>query len=249
MGKAILDAFISSDTNLEYHVLDKNLKQSPEITLYQSFSEIKTTADIVIIAVKPQSLNDITQNLQDICNKKTLIISILAGTKCQTIANILGEDYKIIRVMPNIAAKNKNSTSSCFFNKNVSDTEKGYIINLIQKFGICSVLQSEEDMHISTIINGGAIAYFALIIKYIKESALAHADSISEKEMQNLIYNTYQNLLELKLDEDEIIAKICSKGGTTEAVITELKNQNLDKVIQNAIANGIARSKAIEKIN
>ena len=248
MGMAILDAFMSSDINLEYHVIDKNLEQNPALTLYQNFNEIKIIPDIVLIAVKPQSLKEIKQNLQDICNTSTLIISVLAGTKCQTIANIVGDDHKITRVMPNIAAKNRNSTSSCFFNHNLLDDEKIFIINLIKKFGMCAVIDSEEDMHISTIINGGAIAYFALIIKYIKESALTHSDSISEKEMKNLIYNTYQNLLELDLNEDDIISKICSKAGTTEAVINELKKQDLDKVIRNAIASGVARSKEIEKI-
>ena len=138
---------------------------------------------------------------------------------------------------------------SCFFNNNLSDVEKTSVVNLIEKFGICQIIESENDMHISTIINGGAIAYFALIIKYIKKSALKHSSSISEEDMKKNIYNTYQNLLELNLDEDEIISKICSKKGTTESVINELNNQNIEKIIDNSITKGVARSKEIEKLN
>jgi pyrroline-5-carboxylate reductase len=249
MGKAILEAFIASDANLEYHVLDHNISDIESIQTYQNFDEIEINPDIILIAVKPQSLIEISQSLKKLTNTKTLIISILAGTSIKTIADIVGNDRKIIRVMPNIAAKNKNSTSSCFFNNNIPNDEKSFIISLIKKFGICTVIESEEDMHISTIINGGAIAYFALIIKYIKESALTHAKSISEQDMKELIYNTYKNLLELNLDEDEIISKICSKAGTTEAVIKELKKQELDKIIKNAIKSGVERSKEIEKNN
>lgn len=250
MGTAILTSLISNFANLDFFVIDNNFNNtSTNVTKISNALELKFKPDIIFLAVKPQTLPEIKDDLKHITTNDNIIISILAGTSTDSIAQITGAKSKIVRLMPNIAAIKSNSTSSCFFNKNLNPVEKDFILELFKSFGICETLSDESDMHISTIINGGAIAYLALIVKYIKQSALKHSTSLTEQQIHNLLYNTYQNLIDLDKDEDELISLICSKKGTTEAVIDSLKNQKIEQIIAKAIEDGVLRSIELGKKN
>ncbi|MBT4989604.1 MAG: NAD(P)-binding domain-containing protein [Rickettsiales bacterium] len=248
MGKAILSSLAKNCSNINYAVIDRNYSTSHKnITTYGSIEDLNCTPDVIFLAIKPQILPQLKNDLIKITNGNTLIISILAGTNTKQIEDIVGKNSKIIRLMPNIAAISANSTSSCFFNKNINQADRNFATSLFKSFGICEILSDEYDMHISTLINGGAIAYFALIIKYLKQAALKNAKSLTESQINSLIYNTYENLLELNKTEDDVISLICSKKGTTESVIESLNNQNLENIIANAIEKGMERSKELEK--
>ncbi len=71
------------------------------ITVCQSNSEAAETADILILAVKPQSLRAVAEEIRDsVQNKQLLVISIAAGVREQDINRWLGNDVAIVRAMP-----------------------------------------------------------------------------------------------------------------------------------------------------
>jgi pyrroline-5-carboxylate reductase len=250
MGNAILSSLVQNCTDVQFSVIDGNFKNPyNNVTTYKDVDALNFIPDAIFIGVKPQILSQIKDDLAKIITKHNIVISMLAGTSTEQIAAITGTGRKIARVMPNIAAMKGNSTSSCYFNENMSEDDKDFAITLFKHFGICEVLSDEEDMHISTLINGGAIAYFALIIKYFKQAAVKNAKNLTEEQINNLLYNTYKNLLEVNKPEDEIISLICSKKGTTEAVIESLKKQSLEQLISKAIEDGMIRSKELGKNN
>lgn len=249
MGSAILKA-IQDNNNFKIFVIDRNFKNSSsQTTTVKTIKDFNEKIDILILGMKPQSLNNIDPAIKPKISLETLIVSLLAGTNTNEIEEIFGSDKKVVRLMPNIAALKQTSTSSCFFNGNNNEKDKNLALSIFENFGICEILSDEADMHISTIINGGAIAYFALIIKYMKKAALKNSKSLTSEQLDNLIYNTYQNLLDLNIDEDEIIKLICSKKGTTETVINSLKQQNIEAIIENAIDAGVSRSIELSKGN
>ena len=61
-------------------------------------------AEVIILAIKPQVLNEVIDSLRDSIRSEQLVISILAGVETTYIRDRLGKKNPVIRVMPNIAA-------------------------------------------------------------------------------------------------------------------------------------------------
>ena len=249
MGSAIFDSIHKKYPKHHYHIIDPIYQnKAVNVNIYNDFNHYSNNkSDIIFLGVKPQTLPNISNELTKICTKNNILISMLAGISTSQLSNIIGSEKKILRIMPNMAAINSNSTTSCFFNKNINQDEIKAILPLLKSFGSVEKLISEEDMHISTIINGGGMAFFALIMSYFKKSAKIYADHLSDQQIHNLFYHTLENFLEMNISEDKLIEKICSKKGTTEAVIESFNKQKLENIINNALKAGVKRSKNLSQ--
>jgi len=77
-------------------------------------------SDIVVLAVKPQILQNVCQNIaESIQAQKPLILSVAAGIKCEAIERWLGGDLSIVRTMPNTPALIQTGATGLFANDKV----------------------------------------------------------------------------------------------------------------------------------
>lgn len=112
MGAAMLGGLISSETMAAENIMASARSQS---TIDQVSSEygIKTTldskelsrfSDIIILAVKPNIIGKVLDDLTETLDSKKLVISVAAGVTIDEIEDRIGDDKKIIRAMPNTPA-------------------------------------------------------------------------------------------------------------------------------------------------
>ena len=74
-----------------------------KVTAAQSNAVLVQKADVVVLSVKPQNMQDVLDEIKDAVKKDAIIISMAAGVTTEKIAGALG-DTSIIRVMPNTPA-------------------------------------------------------------------------------------------------------------------------------------------------
>ncbi len=168
---------------------------------------------IVILAIKPQSLNSLV--LQ---GKAEGLISILAGTKLEKLKTKV--DAKLyVRAMPNMAALvQKSATSLC------GDKElKEVAIELLSSFGKCFWLDSENELDIATGLAGSAPAWIALVAEALSDGAvnLGLKRDITYKYIATL----FEGVGVVLKDEHPAILKdkVTSPNGTTIAGIAKLE--------------------------
>ena len=94
-----------------------------------------STADVVILAVNPNQIPNVTKSLKPHLSKETIVISIACGVALATLEEQLGADKKILRVMPNTLIQSGNGYSAACINPNVNDDDKVIITTVLNALG------------------------------------------------------------------------------------------------------------------
>ena len=77
------------------------LKEKYKVEICLSNKKAVKHADLLILAVKPQSIRSAINEIQSLIKSSAIIISVAAGVKTTSIKSWLGKSNVIIRAMPN----------------------------------------------------------------------------------------------------------------------------------------------------
>ncbi|MFA5008860.1 MAG: pyrroline-5-carboxylate reductase [Candidatus Omnitrophota bacterium] len=253
MGSAIAKGISSK---YQVFVFDKDTgktKNIAKVKVAKSISDLINAVGVVILAVKPQDFDSVLNKIRDYVNKK-LVISIAAGISTKYIEKVLGR-ARVIRVMPNLPAKIGKGMSCLSKGKFASKTDLNFAEKIFGFIGNTLVLK-ESMMNAATADSGSGPGFlFSLISgKSLKEAReFARTDFIPRllnagvdvgfkpQEAQLLATATTAGSLVLlgksNLSAEDLVKRVASKGGTTEAGLKELKGnvKNLPKAVKAAL--------------
>jgi len=238
-------------------------KKQGKTQLLKSLQGIKfCNSDIVILAVKPNQVKSICNEINSlIIEKKDLpvVISIAAGVTTTSIRDYIIQEnlshlqnfLNIYRAMPNLCASNGDSITG-LFGSSVSDitNSKNTVSEIFNSVGEILWLKKEADLNIVTAISGSGPAYIFYIMEIMINSA--QELGLSEKDAKKLVTMTLIGSGKMGLSIQNLkeqISKVSSKGGTTEAAIKVFEKENLGLIFNQAIEAAHARSKEISQSN
>jgi pyrroline-5-carboxylate reductase len=177
-------------------------------------------ADLLVLAVKPQDSERLFEQIKDFIQPGQVFISIMAGVKLARISTALGVE-KIIRAMPNLPAQIGAGVTAFTSTDPVTRIELVMVQNLLNTTGKTLYVENEDKIDAATAISGSGPAYVFYFMKAMIEAAQEMGFSQSESEM--LVTQTFTGAVDLYNKSDhscqEWIAKVASKGGTTEAAL------------------------------
>ncbi|MCV2508576.1 MAG: pyrroline-5-carboxylate reductase [Candidatus Lightella neohaematopini] len=209
-------------------------------------------ADVLILAVKPQSIVSVCHDLNKINLSKKIVISLLAGISTNILINLLKQNnINIIRVMPNIAiAVNYGIIAIYAISNDINSIN--FTKNLFSKMGIIYQLNNENDIDIFTVIVGSSPAYFLFFMEEMQKKI--ESMGVNQCDAYNIIINTINGIIHLsKLNNHNTFNKlrelISSKKGITELAISVFKKENISSIIANAIDVSMNRIKNLKNIN
>ena len=256
MGKAIVSSLLAQEVitpeNLflsdSHHTqLDHFAKQG--VVICSNNAEAVQQADVVLLAVKPQSFAALLSELKSVVSEKQLIISIAAGIEIQTIKNSLGSSQPVVRVMPNLCAAVGESMSVWAKSKEVSDEQSLVIRDLLRAIGEEAFVDDEELIDAATAISGSGPAYVFYLTELLEQSALNLG--LPEKTANLLARQTLLGSATFLGQSDksakELRLQVTSKGGTTEAAFEKFEQSNLKKVFFNGIRAAHTRAKELNR--
>lgn len=219
-------------------------------------------SDIVILAVKPNQIKSICNEINSlIIEKKDLpvVISIAAGVTTTSIKDYIIQEnlshlqnfLNIYRAMPNLCASNGDSITG-LFGSSVSDitNSKNTVSEIFNSVGEILWVKKEADLNIVTAISGSGPAYIFYIMEIMINSA--QELGLSEKDAKKLVAMTLIGSGKMGLSIQNLkeqISKVSSKGGTTEAALKVFEKENLSLIFNQAIEAAHARSKEISQSN
>ncbi len=238
-------------------------KKHGKTQLLKSLQGIKfCNSDIVILAVKPNQIKSICNEINSlIIEKKDLpvVISIAAGVTTTSIKDYIIQEnlshlqnfLNIYRAMPNLCASNGDSITG-LFGSSVSDitNSKNTVSEIFNSVGEILWVKKEADLNIVTAISGSGPAYIFYIMEIMINSA--QELGLSEKDAKKLVAMTLIGSGKMGLSIQNLkeqISKVSSKGGTTEAALKVFEKENLSLIFNQAIEAAHARSKEISQSN
>jgi len=246
MGNSLLDAWFKK-TNNSFVIIDPknykhiNTKYKKRVKTYKFFKEININIkfDVVIFAVKPQSIIDVMDEVSSYnFSSSTLFLTIIAGKKISFFEKYLQIKSQVVRIMPNMPALVYEGMSCSVSNKHVTKSNKSKTDILLSSIGKNIWFKNEKFLDLVTAISGSGPGYFFLFIHFLETSAIEMGfnKKIAKQLVHQTAYGSIKLLVNGSLTAEELSKKIAVKGGTTEAALDILKNKNKFKnIIKKAI--------------
>ena len=208
--------------------------------------EAASWANVVVLAVKPQTMNLVLNELKDGLSEETLVISLAAGFPLARIASILGGKRKLVRVMPNTPAIARAGASAIAVSPAVSSEEQALVSRLFEAVG--SVVQVEERlMDAVTGLSGSGPAYVFLVIEAMADGGVKMG--LPRETALSLAAQTVLGAAKLQIDSKEhpgrLKDKVASPGGTTIAGLHALEMGGVRAAFMAAVEAATKRSEEL----
>lgn len=201
-------------------------------------------ADIIVLAVKPQIMREVCQQIASRVGPSQLIISIAAGIRSTSIVHWLATDIACIRVMPNTPALVGLGMSGVYANPQTSQQQLDSAIDILSTVGEVVQLDNENKLDAVTAVSGSGPAYFFLLMEAMIEAATRQG--LSDESARLLVTQTAQGAANMAGNADVDIAelrrRVTSPGGTTEQAINTFLQGNFMQLVNDAIDAAARRS-------
>jgi pyrroline-5-carboxylate reductase len=255
MGEAILKGLLDNVlTAQDIICVDKSQESLDRISkAYQVVCSAEISAikdcDVVLLAVKPQNMDEVLPLLGKVITEKTLIISIAVGITSSFIVKNLGIDKaSVVRAMPNTPALVGKGVTGLAKGEFATDDQLTIAKNLMEAVGQVAVV-NENQIDIVAAASGSGPAYYFYVTELLIEAAVSHG--LSRDVAQVLVENTFvgSSALFENSDDDvvELRKKVTSPKGTTQSAIEFLESKDLKSIWQNALGAAIKRAEEISK--
>ncbi len=170
MGEALIRGILAAKLVLPSKVYASDvdhaklevLKEEYNISVCKDNCGVVLDSDIIIIAVKPQIVSKVLEEIQNSI-KNQLFISIAAGVQIETFENALPRRTKVVRVMPNIAATVREAACAISLGSAVSREDADVVSEIFSSIGR-TVIIPEHLMDAVTGLSGSGPAYVFMII-------------------------------------------------------------------------------------
>jgi len=233
MGSAIMRGVPSGFA--EIYACDPSPK--PDLPCEYLANELETAekCDFLLLAVKPQSAEEVLLKIAPAITPEKVIISICAGISSEFIRKRTRPDAKVVRVMPNTPAMIGLGASAVSFTGNVIDEEQDFALELLEKCGIARVIP-EDKMNEIICINGSSPAFIYLFAKCFTDYAADNGISgeTALRLFSQSLIGAGNMLVSSGMSADELIAQVSSKGGTTVAGLEQLREKGFEQAARAA---------------
>ncbi|MDO4816225.1 MAG: pyrroline-5-carboxylate reductase [Bacillota bacterium] len=222
------------------------LKESCGLVPCKSAAEVVEKSDVIILAVKPQVMPKLLDEVGSLISEDKTVITIAAGKSTPWYEERLKEGVTIVRVMPNINAKVKMSVSAICGGKNAAEESIKIADDVFSTVG--RVYHIDEEMFPAFSALGGASGAFVLL--YIDALAEAGVRAGFPRPMAEEIAGATvvgSGLLNMESREHPIalMNKVCSPGGTTVEGVIKLKELGFETAVQQGLQAIIDKDKRL----
>lgn len=208
-------------------------------------------ANVIILAVKPQVLAPVALDIADkIQKKQTLVISIAAGVREQSIQKWLGGNASIVRAMPNTPALIGCGATAMYANQYVSAAQHDLAESILRAVSLVVWVEDEKWMDTVTALSGSGPAYFFLVIEALQNAAqeLGLPADIARLLTLQTAFGASRMALESEVEADELRKRVTSPGGTTEQAIRILEENQLREIFKMALTAARKRSEELAEL-
>lgn len=257
MGLAIADGILKSEllepsgVILVRRSLDKLSKyKDMGCIVTDDVREAAKSADVLLLAFKPQMLSELFSSICDVCDGK-LVVSIAAGVTVEKIEKALA-GAKVVRAMPNTPLTVGEGITELCRGEGISDEEFSFVRSIFDCAG-CTVECREEDINAFTALTSSAVAYYALFADAMCDWAKNNGLSDFEPErLCELVCRTAIGASKLMVEKDispkALIKSVASPNGTTERALSVFSDEDIAGIIKKAMTACRDRADELSKL-
>ena len=259
MGGALLQGLLSQGLDAS-RVIVQDPKLAPDMAALlgnrgiRAEPRIETLPEppsVILVAVKPQVMDEVFPPLAKLAGSNTLVLSIAAGRTIAGFEAHLPKGTAVVRAMPNTPAAIGRGITVCVANATVTDAQRALCDSLLAAVGEVAWVADEQLMDAVTAVSGSGPAYVFLLAEYLAKAGVAAGlDETTAKRLANATVSGSGELLEQSgLDPKVLRENVTSPGGTTAAALSVLmaEGHGLEPLLVRAVAAAAARGRELAK--
>jgi pyrroline-5-carboxylate reductase len=223
----------------------REIERAHGVTAHADNRAAAADADVVLLAVKPQTLATVLSGLADGVHAGQTVISIVAGITTSWIEDRLPDGVPVVRVMPNTPALVDEGMSIVTGGGHASDADLALAEELLSAVGQV-VRLPEEQVDAATAISGSGPAYVFLLAEALMEAGvhLGLARDVSTRLVEQTLLGSATLLRDAEDHPALLREAVTSPGGVTAAALARFEAAGLRAVVIEAVA--AARDRARE---
>jgi pyrroline-5-carboxylate reductase len=212
--------------------------------------------DVIVLAVKPQQMKAVAEQLGSQLSAGQIVLSIAAGIRLMDLARWLGHQNTrslghqdtgivLVRAMPNTPALIGAGITGLYSFAPLTDEQRKRVEEVMKAAGAFVWIRSEEDMDAVTAVSGSGPAYFFYFIEALEQAGKELG--LSEQTARQLALETALGAARLAHDSTETPAtlreRVTSRNGTTERALLSMEANHVKEHIITAAKAAAARSR------
>ncbi len=216
------------------------------IGIRESNLAVAEEAEVLVLAVKPQFLQEVIDEIKDGVKPRTLVISIAAGKTLAWIEQAFGREIKLVRCMPNTPALVGEGCTGVCVNGRVSQEETDYSVRLMESFGKASLVP-ESLLDVVGAVSGSSPAYVFMFIEAMADAAVAAGMPRTQayEFAAQAVYGSAKLALESGRHPGALKDMVCSPGGTTIEGVRILEEKGMRGAVMDALLAAVEKSKKL----
>lgn len=260
IGSSILRGLLAADAaadsgrpNGEIFISDikrENLEsfegdQEPRVVVCASNGEVAEKSDVIILAVKPNDVQVVVEEIAPFMNEGKILVSVAAGVSTSAIEGYLGEGKRVIRVMPNIGALIGESVTALCKGTYAGEGDEAIAKGILGAIGAVYSVK-ESDIDVITGLSGSGIAFFAAVIEAMAAGGLH--EGLPHDVSLAISAKTAQGAAKLVLagyEPSAIKQMTTSPGGTTIRGLHAMDAKGVKAAMMDAVIEATKRAREI----
>ena len=206
-----------------------------------------STADIVLLAVKPQMLAPVLAELRGTLREDQLVVSVIAGASTHALATNL-QHPAVVRTMPNTPAQIGQGVTVWFATDSVDERGRARVRAMLSALGREFEVHDERQVAMATAVSGTGPTYVFLFIEALTDAAV-HL-GFPRHVARELVLDTMSGSAEFALRSGRHVAElrdmVTSPGGTSAEALYELEKGRLRTVVSDAVWAAFERTLQLE---
>jgi pyrroline-5-carboxylate reductase len=202
--------------------------------------------DVLVLAVKPQSMAGVLRELKAAVSDRQLVISIAAGVTLQTLSTALGSGTRLARVMPNTPCLVGQGAAAFAMGPGAKPEDAGVVMQLLSTMGI-AIQVPETLLDAVTGLSGSGPAYVFEIIEALSDGGVRAGlpRDVATKLAAQTLLGAAAMVLTTGQHPAQLKDAVASPGGTTIAGLHELERGGLRAALMNAVLAATVRSQEL----
>ena len=225
----------------------ERLQSTFELTAFTDPVAATAGADVVLLAVKPQTMPEVLQALRGHVRPPQMVLSIAAGITIGTVQQALGSELAVVRCMPNTPALIGHGITGMTASGNCSGPQREQAERIMASASEVVWLDDENLMDAVTAVSGTGPAYYFLLTEVLAKVArdLGLPPDTATRLAAITCFGAGAMMATSPDEAQELRRRVTSPGGTTEAAMAILEAGGFRDLMTRAITAAEARSRTL----
>jgi pyrroline-5-carboxylate reductase len=225
----------------------KHLSETFGVSTYTDSAHAVREADVIVFAVKPQTMAHVLKQLRGHIRPGQLLLSIAAGVTIESIERELGDGLSVVRSMPNTPALIGRGITGATAGANCSPLQRNRAEEILAAASEVVWLENESLMDAVTAVSGTGPAYFFLLTEALATAAreLGLPPDTADRLAAVTCFGAGAMVASSPDQAAELRQRVTSPGGTTQAAMTLLEEEGFHEMMSRAIKAARDRSREL----